>query len=234
MAKMGNGYGSECHLLRWIGRHRDAFDRKILKTIGENYSVIQWLDFKFDLKATWADAELKGLEFLTHNNSLQSEWRNFWPTKGGVQNWDAIGWLINQQGQQEILLVEAKAHVEEIRSDCQAKSKESIEKIDAAFQEVKSGLGIVCENDWKKEYYQFANRLAALYFLDKHRVPARLLIIYFIGDKFPAKFKYVCPRSADEWTEALSEQYDYLGLSTGHRLQKQIKTLFLRVDSEKK
>ena len=61
MAEMGNGYGSEYHLLRWMGRHREAFDRVILETIGGNPSSIKWLDFKFNPNTTWPDAELKGL-----------------------------------------------------------------------------------------------------------------------------------------------------------------------------
>lgn len=234
MAEMGNGYGSECHLLRWMGRHREAFDRVILEKIGENHSSIKWLDFKFNPNATWPDAELKGLEFLIPDDSLESQWRKFWPTQGNVPNWDAVGWLTDMYGKKELLLVEAKAHVEEIKSNCQAKSEKSIERIDVAFKEVKSRLGIVCDNDWKKEYYQFANRLATLYFLDNHGIAARLLFIYFIGDKFPKKFKYICPKSPEKWTEALNEQYHYLGLSAGHELQKQICTLFLRIDSDER
>ena len=71
----------------------------------------------------------------------------------------------DQSSTKEHLLVEAKAHVEEIKSNCQAKSDKSKERIDAAFKEVKNSLGIVCDNDWKKEYFQFANRLATLYFI---------------------------------------------------------------------
>ena len=233
MAEIGNGYGSECHLLRWMGRHREAFDSAIFEQIVEKCSSIQWLDFKFEPKATWADAELKGLEFLMPDDSLGSQWREFWPTQGTVPNWDAVGRIIGIDGKKEHLLVEAKAHVEEIKSDCQAESKKSIEKIDAAFREVKRGLGIVCDNDWKKGYYQFANRLATLYFLDAHGIAARLLLIYFIGDEFP-KSKFVCPQSKEEWTEALKKQDDYLGLSAGHRLQKQICKVFLHIDRDER
>lgn len=229
---MGNGYGSECHLLRWMGRHREAFDRIILEKIGENYSSIKWLDFKFKPNATWPDAELKGLEFLKPDDSLKSQWRAFWPTRGNPHNWDAVGKLIDLDGKKEILLVEAKAHIEEIKSDCKAESEKSLEKINATFSEVKCALGINCDNDWKKGYYQFANRLATLYFLHSHGFAARLLCIYFIGDKFPDNHKYVCPQSKNEWTEVLKKKDDYLGLSAGHKLQKQISKVFLPVDSD--
>ena len=231
MAEIGNGYGSECHLLRWMGRHREAFNRTILEQIGEKHSSIQWLDFKFDPKAKLKDAELKGLEFLSPNDSLESEWRDFWPTQGNPPNWDAVGRLTGIDGKEEHLLVEAKARVGEIKSDCKAKEK-SKEKIDAAFREVKRGLGIVCDNDWKEGYYQFANRLATLYFLDAHEIAARLLCIYFIGDKFPNS-KCVCPKSQEEWIDALKKQDDYLGLSAGHKLQDRIFNIFFPVDREK-
>ena len=166
------------------------------------------------------------------NDSLESEWRDFWPTQGNVPNWDAVGRLTGIDGKEEHLLVEAKAHVGEIKSDCRAKEK-SKEKIDAAFREVKRGLGIACDNDWKKGYYQFANRLATLYFLDAHGITARLLCIYFIGDKFPNS-KCVCPKSQEEWTEALKKQDYYLGLSAEHRLQDRICSVFLPVDRDER
>ena len=37
-----------------------------------------------------------------------------------------------------------------------------------------------------------ANRIAALYFLQKEKVPHRLLFVYFLGDSFPGK---ECPRT---------------------------------------
>jgi hypothetical protein len=47
MGKMGYGYGSECHLLRWMGRHRKAFDVAVLSAIKREGSKIDWLDFNF-------------------------------------------------------------------------------------------------------------------------------------------------------------------------------------------
>lgn len=58
--------------------------------------------------------------------------------------------------------------------------------------------------------------------------------IFTSRDKFPEKFKYIYPKSPKKWTEALNEQYHYLGLSAGHELQKQICTLFLRIDSDER
>lgn len=34
-------------------------------------------------------------------------------------------------------------------------------------------------------YYQAANRMATLYFVQREQIPARLLFIYFLGDQVP-------------------------------------------------
>ena len=47
MSKMGYGYGSECHLLRWMGRHRKAFDNAVLSSIQRVGYRIEWFDFEF-------------------------------------------------------------------------------------------------------------------------------------------------------------------------------------------
>lgn len=59
MAEMGAGYGSECHLLRYLGRHRNRFDYLIREKIGAE--AVRWLDFHFDPTKVWLDGERKGL-----------------------------------------------------------------------------------------------------------------------------------------------------------------------------
>ena len=43
MADIGYGYGSEWHLLRFLGYHRNALDSPILRATGGQ--EIEWLDF---------------------------------------------------------------------------------------------------------------------------------------------------------------------------------------------
>ncbi len=49
MAEIGHGYGSEWHLLRFLGRHRANLGAAIQRLIG--CDTISWLDFPFDPKA---------------------------------------------------------------------------------------------------------------------------------------------------------------------------------------
>ena len=228
---MGNGYGSECHLLRWMGRHRCAFDKLLIENMSfSNGASIQWLDFEFDSKEQWPDAELKGLEFLKGEQylSLQKKWKDFWPLGGGIHNWDAVGWII-ANGKRDLLLVEAKAHTNELISHCGAKSKDSIDKIIKAFDQVKSALNVPADKDWTKLYYQFTNRVATLHFLKNNGINANMLFIYFIGDKAKGK---ICPKSEQEWEKPLKEQSDWVGLPQAHPLQSRIHKIFMKVDAE--
>lgn len=235
-SKMGYGYGSECHLLRFLGRHRQELDKVILQEIGIGKRV-EWCDFGYDKNPEnkWPDAEIKGLDFIRDNKNIQKSWENFWPHSGNVQNWDAIGRLILTDGSYEWLLVEAKAHIGEIQSDSGAKKdKLGYKMIERAFQETKNALGVSPERDWFRGYYQYANRIVVSYFLNiKHHIPARLLFIYFVGDK--RTDGKICPQNKEGWQEMLKNQDEYIGLPKNHPLAKQIHKLCLNVlgDSSK-
>jgi len=229
MGKMGYGYGSECHLLRWMGRHRKAFDAAVLSAIKREGSKIEWLDFEFKPGEKWPDAELKGMDFLKNEETLQKDWSEFWPVGKGIHNWDAVGWVTSDRPR-ELLLVEAKAHIGEIKTDCKAKDSESIKKIEEAFGKVKKTLSVPSEIDWMTGYYQVTNRVASLYFLHKRGIPSHLLFVYFVGDLCGAGRK--SPQSKAEWEQFLDLQDRQIGLPKGHLLQNWIHELFLKIDSE--
>lgn len=228
MGKLGLGYGSEFHLLRWMGRHRDKFDTQVLTAMGKTGSRIRWLDFQFT--SAGKDSEWKGIDFASADPTLKREWELFWPNKSGVHNWDAIGILESVDGL-EWILVEAKAHANEIQSNCQATDPESSNKIQQALNETKQALGVDIDRDWTKECYQFTNRLAVIWFLHKQKIRAHLLHIYFIGDKRPIRsnpdWNPVCPVDRAAWETILLRQADLVGLPNKHALAGQIHKLFL-------
>jgi hypothetical protein len=231
MGEIGNGYGSECHLLRWMGRHRKEFDKRLLAGMKQPEDAqIEWLDFNFQTEPgkLWPDAELKGLEFLQGEEyrALQEKWAEFWPLGKGVHNWDAAGWL-HVKNKRELLLLEAKAHIGEIKSDCGAEKDSSIDKIENAFKEVKTALHVQADRDWMKKYYQFTNRIATLYFLNKHNIAARLIFVYFNGDIIGES--RVSPKTEDGWKDALHEQSEWVGLPEGHALEDRIHKVFLPI-----
>ncbi len=140
MAPIGYGYGSECHLLRWIGRHRNLFDQRVSAAVAKPCSTINWMDFKFNEGKLCPDSELRGLEFLYDRPNLKAKWQEFWPTGRGIHNWDAVGW-IGEEPHSELLLLEAKAYVGELESTCGATDFDSIQKIDRALDKAKGFLG---------------------------------------------------------------------------------------------
>ena len=209
-----------------MGRHRKLFDERVSNAVGRPGASINWLDFGFAPNKLWPDAELRGLEFLYDwRPDLKPSWEAFWPTGGGLQTWDAVGRLCAEPGP-DLLLLEAKSHVDEMDSDCRAKNPGGLLKIQRSFEEVKRSLGASPDADWTRGYYQAANRIATLYFLQREHVPARLLFVYFLGDRVSAR---KCPRTAEEWKPAINAQWAHLGLATDHCLANRVHGLFLPV-----
>jgi hypothetical protein len=234
LGKIGHGYGSEWHLLRYLGRHRKKLDDAIINKTGAG-DKIEWLDFRFDRRNKPYDAELKGLDFLTgpEYGGVRAAWKKFWPQSGTAQNWDAVGWLIKGGKRRGLILVEAKGHTGELRSKCQAKGGAK-SKIEAALAKVKEHVGAPKDADWLNRYYQYANRLAVLDFLRKEKIKTRLVFVYFYGDKFrdgqTRKGKDdVCPTGKDGWKRALDAQDKHLGLPGNRRLSPYIHKLYLSV-----
>jgi len=89
MGEMGYGYGSECHLLRFMGRHRHLLDQRILAVVGGD--SINWLDFGSNARKPWLDAEIKGLSFLPKADTVHIAWKRHWPQGRGIHMWDAVG-----------------------------------------------------------------------------------------------------------------------------------------------
>lgn len=221
MGKIGHGYGSECHLLRFLGRHRRYLDREVLSLIGGDR--IEWLDFHFDPESKWKDAERVGLDFIAEQR-VQAAWAEFWPQTGRAQNWDAVG-KVHDKGEESWLLVEAKANAEELESNCKAKANGRAQ-IEAALAQTKENLGVRPERDWLNGYYQLCNRIAVLHFLGVQHVAAHLLFVYFVGDSVPGR---TCPQDIESWKPLLLAQEQHVALPADHPLAHRIHKLFLPV-----
>jgi len=141
--------------------------------------------------------------------------KDFWP-RGGPQ-WDALG--KSQRG--NLFLVEAKSHVDELISTTRATGS-SASKIRKSLQDTKAFLNATAEIDWSQRFYQYANRLAHLYFLRHlNKQSAYLVFIYFIND-----LEMKGPRTVDEWKGAIDLLLSYLGIRR-HKLQKFIGDVFI-------
>jgi hypothetical protein len=127
----------------------------------------------------------------------------------------------------EWLLVEAKANVQEMRSNCGASESGGLPLIRATLDRTKTALGVAPGADWLNGHYQAANRIVALQHLTQHGVRAHLMFIYFCGDQDgPGRS---CPATPAGWDEALLMQAKHLGLPSQHPLSDRMHRLFLEV-----
>ena len=224
MGIMGSGYGSECHLLRYLGRHRELLDRRIRTLTGAQ--SIAWLDYPFDRGRSWQDGEWRGLDFLGSDAPARVAWSRMWPRSGNAPNCDAVGRIALGSGE-AWLLVEAKANLEELRSSCQASPRGGRPMIEAFLERTKQRLGVAAAHDWLSDYYQFCNRVAVLDLLHENGTPAHLLNIYFTGDRSGAG--RTCPADASGWQAALEALAEHVGLAPRHPLAAHVHKLFLPV-----
>ncbi len=231
--RMQLGYGSAWHMLRCLGFQRDFFSRIVADAIGAE--DVEWLDFnRYEGAKTYPkgnpilDDEWKRLNFLPRAHPLRDKFDTFWP-EGSDQNWDAIG-RANFGKKQEWLLVEAKGHTGEMTKR-KKKPKRGGRRIARAFEKTRNALECKADPmDWLTGYYQYANRLATLYYLNccdkEDSAPARLLFIYFCGDTYKSK---VCPGGPKGWRTKLRKVKDALGLTGETALEQRVHEIFIPV-----
>jgi hypothetical protein len=128
--------------------------------------------------------------------------RTFWPF-GGPQR-DGLGRATSG----EVVLVEAKAHLNELYSSATGPSESSLMQIQSSLSETACGLGVRPGYDWSKQFYQYGNRLAHAYLLDQlNGIPTRLVFLYLIGDE-----DVHGPATRGEWDAASHTVHHALGL----------------------
>lgn len=212
MGKRGKGYGSEDNLLRYHRDRRPALESALLA--GMN------LDGAFSWIYPGQPEEPKDLDFLQLTNTQAAAWKQFWPSRGN-RRWDAVA-LCGQ----EWILVEAKANESELCSPACGAKEPSLSQIVRAMDQTKEYLGITQAIPWHREYYQYANRIAALYFLNViAAIPSRLVFLYFTGDCFPDGRR--CPKDASDWEIPISRCHQRLELPKSHKLSERIHDIFI-------
>ncbi len=182
MAEMALGYGSEYQLLRYLGHHRNFLDSKI-KEATKSDSPIEWMDYPVDknvekrvsLDGEWTDVRF--LEHLQYPNyeRISKMWGDFWPKKGHRPSWDGIF-----QQDEVLYIVEAKAHTEELENPTNAKDENSMKIIKKAFEQVTHNPS-KAELWLKSKYYQLANRIALVHFLNSQGIKAKVCYIFFLN-----------------------------------------------------
>jgi hypothetical protein len=230
MGTLGYGYGSEFHLMRIMARHRTRLTRQLESHLGVTNLI--WIDFtsrgKYQIepkeKFSMPDGEPLAIDFLAQPKMTSAlgdkakialaAWPAYWPVGGGTMNWDAIG-LAQRDGHPEVILVEAKGHIGELSGGPSgAKSKASRSKITTALDATAKALGATKLGWIDSRYYQFANRLAVLQFLQTQGIKSSVLHILLCGDLNPGlREGDSCPKNAEGWKSALDAMHANLGLT---------------------
>ena len=150
------------HLNRCI---RDAFEWR-----ADDY--IEWVSpIKSDGYAEYYDQAFLARLGL---DTLAVPLTEFWPVGG--PRWDALA----KAGDGKVILVEAKAYIEEAVDGGSRATPGSAAKIAAALAQTKAAFGSVSAGSWEHPFYQYANRLAHLYFLrELNGVDAYLVFLNF-------------------------------------------------------
>jgi hypothetical protein len=126
----------------------------------------------------------------------------FWPS-GGPQ-WDALG----RAQSSELIIVEAKAHIPEMFSNRTGAAGPSLNQIRKSLRKTKKGMRARPGLDWSERFYQYANRLAHAYWLQKvNGLPTRLVFLHFIGDA-----EMDGPETRASWEAAIEVAHEALGL----------------------
>lgn len=132
----------------------------------------------------------------------------WWPARGGPC-WDALALANQPGGASTLVLVEAKAHVDEFGpASCGATGEMSITKIRAAFDSTRQQLGSSASTDtWMGGYYQLANRLTWALWLRDHHVDTVFAHVLFADDRSNI------PATSDELRDAAHQAHAALGVA---------------------
>jgi hypothetical protein len=142
-------------------------------------------------------------------------------------NWDAVGCGTAARGSSEWILVEAKGNLKELKSTCGAGPK-SLVKIQSALDDTRSAMGVSDSEDWAVGYYQHANRLAVLHFINSHGIPARLVYILFTG---VTDSDSLSPNGISGWQESMKTMKNHLGITGNSELESRVHEVYLDMAS---
>ena len=211
-----NTQRSEHWLRVAVNEVQSRLNSRVASVFGWRDQRIEWLSpLKDDDYAEYFDAAF--LERLGVG-SLRIPLRTFWPAGG--PRWDGLG----RTADGKLILVEAKAYIEEAVDYRSKACPGSFERISQSLAAAKNAFEATKDAPWEMPFYQYANRLAHLYFLHElNGLDAYLLFLYFADAPDTPK-----PCSETEWKGAVRLIRKCLGLGR-HRLESRTGTLIWSV-----
>jgi len=203
--EQGRAYkGSQLQVQLYVNRREPELSAAAGEALGMASEAITWVS---PLEGQSFE-EYRDMDFLeaAGQRAAAVDLAEFWPEQGPV--WDALATVRTSNGPTGVILAEGKSYPAEMcGSGCLAGPK-SRKIIDASLGRTKSWLGVPDSSDWTGDYYQFANRLAHLFFFrEVVGVPAWLVSLCFVDD--PHK-----PTSLDKWQAGLLSAKANMGIGS--------------------
>jgi len=199
--------GSQLQIQLYVNRRCAELNHAIQHAI--------WSEDRIEPTFTWVSPheghnfiELQDLAFLTalRLEHLREQLAAFWPRRGPV--WDALA-MSHTSRESHVILVEAKSYVRELYGGGTRASSVSLARIRDALSRTQQWLGVSTNIDWTGRLYQYANRLAHVYFFREIvGLNAWLVNVHFVNDPHS-------PTNLEQWQTGLSEAKRELGFSRG-------------------
>ncbi|HEX4295078.1 MAG TPA: hypothetical protein VHZ29_13170 [Rhizomicrobium sp.] len=202
--------------LKWIQQavnsHPHVLDSAILPRL-QGAKSISWLS----PLAEDAFAEYRDGDFLKRVGiaRLVGDLAEFWPRHG--PQWDALA----TSDRADVLLIEAKAHVDEICSPGTAARAMSRRRIEDSLARTATAMKADPKAAWTGAFYQLANRFAHLRFLRSRGIKAWLVLVSFVGD---ADMRG--PASQQEWEAAYRIVLHVMGIRQSTPLLRHVLYVF--------
>jgi hypothetical protein len=208
--------------LKWIQQAVNgswpSLDAPILASIPQAKSIRWASPLKDDEYAEYRDEDFLK---LLNRADLVPALSDFWPSRG--PQWDALALTDTD----DLILVEAKAHVSEMCSPGTAAKDTSRARIEGRLDELAVSLAATPRRAaWADVFYQLANRLAHLAFLRDQGVSAYLVLVNFLSDT-----EMHGPTSVETWEAAYDVAFHAMGLPKSHRLSRYLVHVYPEVTS---
>jgi hypothetical protein len=191
-----------------VSDYTQMLNEKVRHAFGLAYEEqIEWLSpLRADDYAEYYDQDF--LDCLgAHSPHVPLD--RFWPSSG--PRWDGLA----RTASKKYIMVEAKAYPAEAKTACRAKDGSSLALISASLEEAKRYFKADPDAVWQRPYYQYANRLAHLYFMrELNQLDAYLLFVNFAdAPDVPS------PCSEEKWVRESAAIERALGLPVGTKRQ---------------
>lgn len=170
----------------------------------------EYSDQEFVERLLSADGYTERGLFPSPGRQLPRPLAEFWPRFG--PQWDGLAVVKTGPSTRAMLLVEAKTHIPEMAAaPAQARGESALQHIRQSLDATRNFLEVRTAADWSVSFYQYANRLAQLYWLrELNGIDAYLVNLFFLNDA-----ELNGPRTAAEWQAASRLQEVFLGLRAG-------------------